>query len=550
MLREFINQLEKLPQKVMANALELNTDKPVIGVIVAESKQVFSHRNLDQIAERVEMGIIEEGGTFLRMYVTAIDTTAMSGSNWSKYDLPMRDLVADNVEAIASNDFFDGLVFVASEPNCVAGMLLGAIRTNIPSMFVCGGTMSPIMYNGTEQGFTHLYRQIAKVKTGETDFELISSIENNTPLIAGTDCSRFGANSFNCALETIGLALSGNGTAPAMSRQRLEIARKTGNAAVKAAMDKLTPRRMVTPIALLNAVIADLACGGSSTTMLNIIAIGKELSYKNISLKSIGDIAKSTPKLLCDKKDGTALMNQFNRAGGMYAMLKQLANEKLINLESATYNGTLQSVLKNVEIADNEVIRSSENCHNETSTLRVLYGNVAEEGAFVHYKGEGAFVGNARIYHNEESAIDALLHREIRPQDVIVIQNEGPKSCPGMREIYAVLALIEGMGLQGKVAVITDGRIADFYDGIVVGHITPETNEHSTFAVLQDGDVIEISIAKGKINCDIKSKDLQIRLRDYDNHNVNYANHYLKKWSRMTGTASDGCFTKTAKGKQ
>lgn len=547
MLREFINQLEKLPQKVMTNTLETDTIKPVIAVIVAQSQQVLAHRDLDEVAKRVEMGILANGGNYMRMYVPAIDSTAMTGTNWAKYDLPSRDLVADSVESMVSNDFFDGIVFIASEPNCTAGMLLGAIRVNIPSMFVCGGTMSPIVENGMQYGFTHLFRQVGKVKTGETDFELLSKIENNTPLATGTDCSRFGANSFNCALETLGLAVQGNGTAPAMSTQRMEIARKTGMAIVKAAQDRLTPRRMVTPVALLNAVISDLACGGSSTTMLNIIAIGKELSYKNVTLKSIGDLAKSTPVLLHDKKNGIALMNQFNEAGGMYAMLKQLCSEHLVNADCVTYNGTLQSVLQNVSIADSDVIRTSANCHNETATLRVLYGNVAEEGSFVHYKGESAFVGNARVYHSEESAIDALMHREIRPKDVIVIQNEGPKSCPGMREINASLALIEGMGLQGKVAVITDGRIADFYEGIAVGHITPETNEHSLFAVLQDGDEIEISVAKGKINCDLKTKEIQQRLKDYDNHNANYANHYLKKWARTVGTASDGCFTKLTK---
>lgn len=166
MLREFINQLEKLPQKVMTNTLETDTIKPVIAVIVAQSQQVLAHRDLDEVAKRVEMGILANGGNYMRMYVPAIDSTAMTGTNWAKYDLPSRDLVADSVESMVSNDFFDGIVFIASEPNCTAGMLLGAIRVNIPSMFVCGGTMSPIVENGTQYGFTHLFRQVGKVKTG------------------------------------------------------------------------------------------------------------------------------------------------------------------------------------------------------------------------------------------------------------------------------------------------------------------------------------------------------------------------------------------------
>lgn len=548
MLREFIEQLDKLPQKAMVNCVGIDAEKPLIGIISAKNDVSTAHKDLDAICSRVKEGIIASGASTKSAYVSSIDCTALHGTQSLKYDLPSRDLTANAVELICSNEFFDGLVFVASEPNIVAGMLLGAIRMNIPCAFVCEGTMMPIVYQNKERGFIHFYEQIARIKTGKTPFEAMSEIESNLPLALGTDCERYGANSFNCILEAVGLAVRGNGTAAALSVERKNIAYKTGELAVKLANSKWTPRRLLTQTSLCNMAILDLACGGSSTTMLNLLALAKELGIKNLTFKTIGDMAKSTPLLLNREDENRCIMPQFHNAGGVYAMLKQLLEARLVRGDVYVYDGvSLEQLIEGVTVNNIQVIRPADNSVMGSSRLRAIYGNVAEDGAFVQYRNEPSFTGTAKVYSNEEMAVDALLHREIRSGDVVVIRGEGPKSGPGMREIYTSLALLKGFELEDKVAVITDGRISDFYDGIAVGHITPESGEQSLFSVLQDGDEIEISIPKGKINCDVKAKELSQRYRDADIGVSNYGNFFLKNWAKTCSSATEGCAYKAKK---
>ena len=419
---------------------------------------------------------------------------------------------------------------------------------NIPCAFVCEGTMMPIVYQNKERGFIHFYEQIARIKTGKTPFEAMSEIESNLPLALGTDCERYGANSFNCILEAVGLAVRGNGTAAALSVERKNIAYKTGELAVKLANSKWTPRRLLTQTSLCNMAILDLACGGSSTTMLNLLALAKELGIKNLTFKTIGDMAKSTPLLLNREDENRCIMPQFHNAGGVYAMLKQLLEARLVRGDVYVYDGvSLEQLIEGVTVNNIQVIRPADNSVMGSSRLRAIYGNVAEDGAFVQYRNEPSFTGTAKVYSNEEMAVDALLHREIRSGDVVVIRGEGPKSGPGMREIYTSLALLKGFELEDKVAVITDGRISDFYDGIAVGHITPESGEQSLFSVLQDGDEIEISVPKGKINCDVKAKELSQRYRDADIGVSNYGNFFLKNWAKTCSSATEGCAYKAKK---
>lgn len=547
MIREFIEQLDKLPQKTLANCTEIDSSKPLIGIICAQNDLSAAHNDLENICTRVKDGIISSGATAKIAYVASIDCTAMHGTLSTKYDLPSRDLTANEVELLCSGDFYDGLVFIASEPNIVCGMLLGAIRVNIPCAFVCQGTMTPLFDGKKEHGLLYIFEQIARIKTGRASYDTIEQIERNLPLYLGTDCERYGANSFNCILESVGLAVRGNGTASAGSLERKRIAYETGKLAVKLVTDRWTPRRALNQTTIANAITLDLACGGSSTTMLNLIAVSKEVGAKNINLKLIGDIAKTTPILLSQEEENHCIMTQYHRAGGVYAMLKQLLNAQMINGKVSIYEGvTLAEHLADVTIDNENILRNAENAIAPSSRLRVIYGNVAEGGAFVHCGSKiNGFVGPAKVYQNEEMAVDALLHREIKAGDVMIIQGEGPKSGPGMREIFLSLALLKGYGLEQKVAVVTDGRIADFYKGIVVGHITPETGEQNIFSVLQDGDEIEISLSKGKVNFDIKSKDLNQRYRQQETVSGNYGNFYLKNWAKTCATAVEGCVYKS-----
>lgn len=549
MLREYIEQLDKLPQKILAGSKEIDISKPLIGIICAQNEVTAAQGELDTLCRRVKEGVIAAQANAKLSYVPSIDCTAMHGTPSTKYDLPSRDLIANAVELLCSAELFDGLVFVASEPNAVCGMLIGAIRLNIPCAFVCQGTMTPFFDGAKEHGFVHIYEQIARIKTGRTSYEEIERAERNLPLALGTDCERYGANSFNCILEAVGLAVRGNGTAPSGSVERKKIAYETGKLAVQLSENKWTPRRVFTQNAMINAITFDLACGGCSTTMLNLIAVARELGVKNVNFKTIGDISKNTPLLLANNDANVCIMNSFHRAGGVYAMLKQLLDGELVNGKVFVREGvTLNDLLADVTVCDQETVRSVSNKAAANTRLRTIYGNVAENGALIHCGGKGnSFVGHAKVYQNEEMAIDALLHREIKAGDVLVIQGEGPKSGPGMREIYVSLALLKGYALEQKVAVITDGRIADFYNGFAVGHITPETGEQNIFSVLQDGDEIEISLAKGKVSFDIKTKDLNQRYRQHEVSVGNYGNFFLKNWARTCTTAVEGCTYKPKK---
>ncbi len=545
MLREYINQIDKLPQKALVNRLEIDVSVPCIGIISAQNDVAVSHNNLDEISKRVYDGIISCGCTAKFVHIPSIDCTAMHGTQATKYDLPSRDLTANAVELVCSNDFYDGLVFVSTEQNVTCGMLLAAIRLNMPCAFVCQGVMSPIVFNRKERGFAHYFEQIAKIKTGKTAHEKLSKISANVPLITGSDCERYGANSFNCILEATGLAVRGNGSAGAHTTERYEIARKTGCLVTKIVKEKRTPKRVLTLATISNMAKLDLACGGSSTTILNLIAIAKELGIKTFNLKAIGDFAKSTPLLLSNEDSNRCLMSRFHESGGAFAVLKQLERANQIKTDASySEKETLADVLKTIDLSDSNTIRAADNSVSGSSRLRVIYGNVSEGGCIAQFGNENTFSGPAKVYNNEEMAIDAILHREIHDGDVLVIRGEGPKSGPGMRELYASLALLKGFDLANKVAVITDGRIADFYEGIAVGHITPETNDETIFSVLQDGDIIDINIAKGKISCDIKSKEVSQRFRGHENDVSNYGNFFLKNWAKTCSTATEGCVYK------
>jgi dihydroxy-acid dehydratase len=541
MLREIIEQLDKLPQKVMANSLEMDVSMPVVGIVSAQSELSLAQNGLNELVKRVKEGVISAGGYAKVLHVPSIDVAASHGTDCNKYELPLRDLTADAVEILTSCDIFDALVFVVSEGAVAAGMLLGAIRVNIPCTFVFGGVMTPLLTNGKQHGLLEIYRQVARLKTGKLSRDNLNRIQNNLPINSGTDCETYGANAFNCVLEALGLAVGGNSTAPSLGPTAKGAAYTAGRNIIKVANSKLTPKRMLTHTALLNASTFDLACGGDGTTQLNLIAIAKEVGDRNFTLKTISDLGKTTPVLLGAVDGSAPLMYQFDNAGGVYGMVKQLTEAKLFNADFDTCTGRkMAEEIADVTV-DEGVIRPQSNAVMASATLRVLYGNVAEEGCLCHFHGENTFSGYAKVYQSEESAIDALLHREIKPDDILVIKSEGPKSAPGMRQIYMALSLLEGLGLNEKVAVITDGRVAGFFKGIAVGHVTPETSAKGMFSILQDGDEIEISVVKGKVSTDIKAREQTLRFRDLDLGTANYSNRFLKEWSKAVSPATDGC---------
>ena len=550
MLREFIEQLDKLPQKSFSKSTLINPTKPLIGVISAQNDLSATHNQLSIVAQQVCNGVSAAGGTPKVAFVPSVESTILKNEYAGKYELPIRDLVSDAVETICSTGYYDGIVCVASEPNLIAGMLIGVIRVNIPCLFVCQGTATPITFENAEYGYELGFEQIIKIKSGQTTYDKLAQIENSYPICSGTNCNSYSANSFSCILESFGLSFKSNGTAPAGTPERYNIAFETGKLIIDFTSQKCTPRRLINYDSLCNATSIDMSCGGSSTTLLNLIAIAKELGIKNFTLKTISDIGKYTPTLLAKQDNNKCMMPQFHQAGGVYGIIKALYSGKIIKGDvTVGLEDTIEQVANEAKIYNGEVIRTCDNRLYDSSRMRVLYGNVADGGCIVKYNSTPVFSGKAKVYETENMAIDAILHREIKKGDVLVIRGEGPRSCPGMREIYMAAALLQGSELNNEVALITDGRISDVFEGFSVGHITPETGEQSIFSVLQDGDEIEISIPKGKITCEINSRTAQQRLRNMENSPNAFSNAYLKNWAKRCSTASDGCVLKTKNSK-
>lgn len=547
LLREFIDQLDKLPQKSLSVGFSIDKNKPLIAVICAASGLFDSAESVERTASKVCDGIIAAGGTPKRVYLPSVGCSTVCGTEAAKYELPSRDIVADCVELVCSAEFFDGVVFVSPDENATCGMLLGAIRMNLPCMFVSVGVMSPIVFEGKQRGFDLLYEQAGLIKLGKTTYDKLYELERSYPLVDGTDCDSYDANSFNCVLELFGLAVQGNGTAPAGTFERDGVAFQTGKSVVTLALQKCTPRRLITTTSVNNAVILDLACGGSATTILNLIAISKSLALKNVTLKSIGEIAKTAKKLVVKKDATVAFIPQFHKAGGVYGVLKNLYEAGRLNADCQfDAEKTLAQMLADVKLPDCSVITAWDEEQSPDCELKVLYGNLAEGGCVARFpNGKTQFEGKAKVYESETLAIEAILHREINAVDVVIIRGEGPKSAPGMRKILYSSAILRGIGLD-QAAVITDGRISDVFSGVAVGSVTPESSEQCLFAVLRDGDQIEIN-AKGKISCDVKAKELAQRLRNMDSPIGNYANSYLKNWAKHCSTASDGCAPKGKK---
>ncbi len=543
MLKEIIQPMDKLAIKLLTNAMGVDIDKPQICIVSTQNNASVTHANIDSICQHIHSGVISAGGDAHIINIHSVDATAMHGTPYSKMDLPSRDMIASNIELIASSSIYNGYIYVGGEPNTLAGMLLGAIRNNIPCMFVGCGTMSPINDSKGQYGIFDVYGKIADATSGTISADILPQISINTPLVSGYDCNRYGHSSMMCALECMGLALPGMSTVSALTTQHKALARQTGEQIISTIAKSITPRRVLSPNTLLNAITMDLSCGASSTTMLNILAVVQELSIRNITLDTIDKLSRSTPLLL--DKSSSPLLPIYHSAGGVYGLLKQLHTAQLLKTDCIRYDGkVITDTLDNITVTDEGTIRSHRNAIASSSNMRVLYGNVASDGCICHYYDELSFAGNAKVYIDEESAIDAILHREVRPGDVVIIQNQGARSGIGMPEIVMPLVLLNSLGIADRVAVLTDGRIADIYKGMAVGHITPETISADVFAVLQDGDEIEINIAKGKVNCDLRVKDIQQRQRNYNNDTVSYSNHLLSAWAVNRSTPDKGCTTK------
>ncbi len=541
--------MEKAPHRSLLKADGLTDNqiaRPIIGVVNSFNEIVPGHTHLNNIARAVKDGILMAGGTPMEFNTIGVCDGIAMGHEGMKYSLCTRELIADSIECMARAHCFDGLVFV---PNCdkiVPGMLIAAVRLNLPSIFVCGGAMLSIAdENKTYLDLNSVFEALGACKAGKIGIEELIRVENGACPTCGSCSGMFTANSMNCLSEAIGISLPGNGTTPAVYSERIRIAKESGIKIMELVEKNILAKDIINERSVRNALAVDMALGCSTNTVLHLAAICKEAAIP-FELQLINEISAKTPNLCKLAPSGGHHVQDLHRAGGIHAVMKELDKGGFIDKECITANGgsTVGDSIKRAAVKDYEVIKPIEAPYSETGGLAVLFGNLAPNGSVVKRsavrKEMLLFSGKARVFDDEESAISAIYGGEINKGDVVVIRYEGPKGGPGMREMLSPTSAIAGMGLDADVALITDGRFSGATRGAAVGHISPEAREGGAIAYIKDGDTITLDIENYSITLNVSEAELAVRRTNMELKPEPELTGYLKRYVKVVSSADKG----------
>lgn len=524
--------------------------KPFIGICNSYESFVPGHCHLNKIGEFLKQCIIEAGGVPMEFNTIAVcDGLAMAHPGM-KYSLPSREIIADSVETVARAHCFDAMICV---PNCdkiVPGMLLGALRVNIPVIFASGGPMAPGKnpLTGRDSDLNTVFEGVGAENAGRITSEDLEKIEETSCPGCGSCSGMFTANSMNCLYEALGLALPGNGSILATDARRLEMWRAAARRAVEMAMAGAPlPRQLITRDSLDNALTLDMAMGGSTNTVLHTLAIAREADV-DFSLERMNELSARTPYICKLAPSGHYHVSDLDRAGGIMAILKRLPQE-LLHLDTPTVSGrTLGEQIAEAQIKDDDVIRTLDNAYSKDGGLAVLWGNLAEKGSVVKKGGVAPsmmkFTGRAICFDSQEEACEGILGGKVKPGHVVVIRYEGPKGGPGMQEMLAPTSYIIGAGLGESVALITDGRFSGATHGACVGHVSPEAAEGGLIGLLHDGDEITIDIPARAISANLAQDEIERRRQAQQPWQPRIRGGWLERYSRLVGNASTGASLK------
>lgn len=538
--------VDRIPHRALFRALgftQEELDRPMIGVVCAQNEIIPGHMHLDTIAEAVKAGIRMAGGTPVEFPAIGVcDGIAMNHEGMF-YSLPSREHIADSVEIMANAHPFDGLVFI---PNCdkiVPGMIMAALRINIPSIFCSGGPMLPGRANGKTVALTDAFEAPGAVHTGRMSTDEADDIVEHSCPGCGSCAGMFTANSMNCMTEILGLGLPGNGTIPAVDSQRILLAKHVGMKVMDLVRDDVRPRDIVTDKAIYNGLCADMALGCSTNTMLHLPAIAHEAGLK-FDLNGVNAISDKVPHIVKLNPAGHHFLADLNHAGGLSAVMKRLDDMGLIDTTVRTVDGTWADRIAGACIADEDVIRDREHAYSQTGGLAVLYGNLAPDGAVVK---KGAVlpemmvhVGPAKCFDSEEACSKGLIEGKVVSGDVVIVRYEGPKGGPGMREMLGPTATLAGMGLDSTCALITDGRFSGVSRGASIGHVSPEAAAGGLIAYVQDGDQISIDIPNHKIELLVGEDEIARRRIAVVPQPPKKVTGYLKRYRAMVSSANYG----------
>lgn len=517
--------------------------KPIIGIANSFNEIIPGHMHLKNLVQAVKDGIREAGGIPMEFNTIGIcDGLAMNHIGM-KYSLVTRNIIADSIEAAAMATPFDGMVFI---PNCdkvVPGMLIAAARLNLPSVFVSGGAMLAGVHNGKKIGLSDVFEAVGRYEAGTMDEEELAAIEESACPTCGSCAGMYTANTMNCLTEVLGMGLPGNGTVPAVYSERLRLAKRAGMQVMKVLAADLRPKDIMTEDAFFNAVSVDMALGGSSNTALHLPAVAHEAGVK-LTLDDFNTIAKNTPQLSKLSPSGVYFIEDLHAAGGIPAVMKRLADNGRLKKDAKNVMLTTQGVVADsAKVLDEDVIHPFDAPVYPTGGIAVLKGNLAPDGSVVK---EGAVdkemlvhSGPAKVFNNEEEAVEAITGGKIVAGDVVVIRYEGPKGGPGMREMLTPTATITGMGLGKDVALITDGRFSGATRGASIGHVSPEAAAGGTIAVVEDGDIIEIDIPNRRLNVKLSDEEIARRKAVLPPYKANVTG-YLRKYAAHVSSAAEG----------
>ena len=546
--------VERAPHRSLFYATGLTPEeleRPLIGVVNSYNEIVPGHVHLDKVAEAVKAGIRMAGGTPLEFNTIGVCDGIAMGHAGMHCSLPTRELVADSVEMMVAAHRFDGLVMI---PNCdkiVPGMLMAAARLNIPTLFVSGGPMLAGRYRGQDVDVKTMFEAVGEVQAGRMEAEELAALELAACPGCGSCAGLFTANSMNCLTEALGMALPGNGTIPAVTGARLRLAKRAGMQVMTLVRQDIRPRDVMTEAAFENAIAVDMAIGGSTNTVLHLPAIARDADL-TLSLETFDAISARTPYLVKLSPAGPHHMQDLDEAGGIPAVMAELLRHGRLHGEARTVTGrTLAEALETVQ-RQTEVIRPADDPYRPDGGIAVLWGNLAPDGAVVKAGAVCAEMmhhqGPARVFESEEAAMSAILAGDIQPGDIVVIRYEGPRGGPGMREMLMPTSALAGMGLDDRVALLTDGRFSGATRGASVCHISPEAAAGGPIALVQEGDEIEMDIPHKRLVLHISEEELAHRRAAWQAPAPRVTGGYLARYAALVSSASTGAVLEYRRG--
>jgi len=540
---EMKSGFEKSPHRSLLKASGLTDEEinqPLIGVVNFFNEIVPGHVHLNDITDAVKRGVLMKGGTPLEFPAIAVCDGIAMNHEGMKYSLVSRELIADSIEIMAKAHGLDGLVMV---PNCdktVPGALMAAARLDLPTVIVSGG---PMLSSHKNYDLTTVFEGVGQLKANRISEDDLKVLENESCPTCGSCAGMFTANSMNCMTEVIGMGLEGNGTIPAVYSERKLLAKRAGMKVMHLVQEDIRPSDIMTKEGFQNALVVDMALGCSTNTVLHLMAIAEEAQVK-LDLDIFNEFSNKVPNLCKLSPAGPYHMQDLHHAGGLSGIMNELSKKSLLNLDVITVDGgSIGKRIENKKVLNHQVIRSIEAPYSKTGGLKILFGNIAPEGAVVKKSAvldQMLYTkGPAKVFDSEEASVEAILNGQIKPGDVIVIRYEGPKGGPGMREMLTPTSTLAGMGLDDSVALITDGRFSGGTKGAAIGHISPEAYDGGVIALIENGDAIAIDIEKGDLNLEVSQEILKQR-REKLQVKESHVTGYLKKYRKIVSSASHG----------